>query len=95
MASHHVVNRLLPGQAQPLRAREASPEDSVKLAAKSQPMLRQGTCDWFQKEKPSASHKDKSKNIARITGIVDGDSFTASVKGEEKTICVANADPRR
>ena len=37
--------------------------------------------------------KGKSKNFARITGIVDGDSFTVSVKGEEKTICLANVDP--
>lgn len=37
--------------------------------------------------------KGKSKNIARITGIIDGDSFTVSVKGEEKIICLANVDP--
>ena len=50
--------------------------------------------DWFNKRKAlQQAMKDKSKNIARITGIVDGDSFTASVKGEEKTICLANVDP--
>ncbi|WP_188022094.1 thermonuclease family protein [Synechococcus sp. RS9907] len=31
--------------------------------------------------------------MARITGIVDGDSFTVSVKGEEKSITLANIDP--
>ena len=37
--------------------------------------------------------KRKSRKIARITGIVDGNSLTVSVKGEEKTICLANVDP--
>ena len=37
--------------------------------------------------------KGKFRNMARITGIVDGDSFTVSVKGEEKTISLANVDP--
>ena len=37
--------------------------------------------------------KGKFRNMARITGIVDGDSFTVSVKGEEKTISLANMDP--
>jgi len=37
--------------------------------------------------------KGKFRNMARITGIVDGDSFTVSVKGQEKTISLANIDP--
>ena len=36
--------------------------------------------------------KGKFRNMARITGIVDGDSFTVSVKGQEKTISLANID---
>ena len=37
--------------------------------------------------------KGKFRNMARITGIVDGDSFTVSLKGQEKTISLANIDP--
>jgi len=37
--------------------------------------------------------KGKFRNMARITGIVDDDSFTVSVKGQEKTISLANIDP--
>ena len=36
--------------------------------------------------------KGKFRNMARITGIVDGDSFTVSVKSEEKTISLASVD---